>query len=101
MDARGGRVRVKGPAGISRVARTRVIATDPPSALRGRAEIGRTTRATVRWRIESTGAGSTVTLTATVEQASALDRVLLLLGGRSWLGRLFRHAVERLDAVLP
>jgi hypothetical protein len=100
MDATGGRVRVKGPAGISRVARTRVVAADPPTSLRGSAEIGRATKATVRWRIEPAGSGSTVTVTATVEHASRLDRLLLAFGGRWWLARLFRRAVGRLEGAL-
>jgi hypothetical protein len=100
MDATAGRVRVRGPMRISRLARTRVVAADPPSALRGTAEIGRKTKAVVRWRIVAARHGSTVTVTATVEQASALDRLLLALGGTWWLRRLFRNAVGRLDGVL-
>jgi hypothetical protein len=100
MTESGGRVRVKGPLGISRVASTRVEAAESPSALRGSAEIGRRTKATVRWTIDPADAGSAVTVAAMVERASRLDRVLLALGGTWWLRRLFRNAVGRLDTAM-
>jgi hypothetical protein len=100
VEPDGGRVRIVGPLGISRVARTRVVATDEPSNLRGTAEIGAGTRATVRWQIEPVAGGSRVTLAAQVDRASALDCALLALGGRWWLRRIFQSAAERLDAVL-
>jgi hypothetical protein len=96
----GGLVRITGPLGIFRVARTRVIAADEPTKLRGTAEIGRRTHAAVRWEIVPAGAGSRVTLSARVERTSALDRLLLALGGRRWLQQLFQSAVERLDSIL-
>jgi uncharacterized protein YndB with AHSA1/START domain len=99
-DAKGGRVRMVGPLGLGRVARTRVVAADPDTALRGSAELGGGTRATVRWDIAPHERGSRVTLAATIDHASPLDRVLLALGGRAWLERLFSSAVRRLDAVL-
>jgi hypothetical protein len=34
-DARGGRVRIRGPLGLSRVARTRVLAAEEPRGSRG------------------------------------------------------------------
>jgi hypothetical protein len=35
-----------------------------------------------------------------VERASPFDRVLLAVGGRWWLARLVRRAVERLGAAI-
>jgi carbon monoxide dehydrogenase subunit G len=98
-DAAGGRVRIRGPFGLARVARTRVVAADEPRRLEGRAEIGRATVGRVRWEIEPDGAGSRVSLAATVEKASPVDRLLLASGGAWWLRRIFAEAVERLGDV--
>jgi hypothetical protein len=101
MNEGGGVVRVRGPLGLSRVARTKVVAAEPPSTLRGRAELGRRTVGAVRWEITPSVPGTShVRFTAEVERASALDRVLLACGGRWWLVRIVRTAVQRLDAVL-
>jgi uncharacterized protein YndB with AHSA1/START domain len=98
-DARGGRVRMVGPLGLGRTARTRVVEAEAPSRLRGSAELG-ATRAAVRWDIEPVRDGSLVRLSAAVERASVFDRVLLAAGGRAWLERLFASAVSRVDRVL-
>lgn len=100
IEAGGGRVRMRGPLGLSREARTRVIAAEPHTTLRGTAEVGRTTRGAVRWDIEPHARGSRVTFSAVVERASLADRVLLALGGRRWLAGLFRNAVLRLGAEM-
>jgi hypothetical protein len=101
MDSSGGVVRVRGPLGISRVARTRVVGTQRPSLLTGTAGIGRGTEGAVRWEIAEIVPGtSRVRFSAHVERASTLDRVLLTLGGRWWLARIVRRAVARLGAVL-
>ena len=99
-DGRGGRVRIAGPLGLGRVARTRVIAMELDAALRGTAELSGGTRAAVRWDIAPHESGSRVTLGAQVEHASPTDRFLLALGGRRWLERMFARAVSRLDEVL-
>jgi hypothetical protein len=102
----GGRVRLLGPLGLSRVARTRVLEAEPPEngrpgLLRGLAELGSTTRGRVAWDVAARPAGgSEVTLRAEVERASPLDRALLSLGGRAWLQRIFDGAVETLASVL-
>ena len=101
MRADGGCVRVRAPLGISRVARTRVVAAERPSLLRGAAEIGRGTRGAVRWEIAPASNGSHVRFSAQVEQATLLDRVLLACGGRWWLGRIVTAAVERLGTSIP
>ena len=98
-DAAGGRVRIRGPFGTSRVARTRVEEAVPASRLRGRAEIGRGTVGEVRWTIAPSGEGSRVTLAADVVSTAAVDRALLALGGRWWLGRMFAEALEQLGRV--
>ena len=102
----GGRVRVKGPLGLSREARTKVLAADPPGAttpgrLLGRADVGRATVGRVGWEIERRpGEGTDVRLRAEVERASPADRALLALGGGHWLARVFRRAVANLAHVL-
>src|SRR3954447_18760895 len=91
-------VRLRGPLGVRRTARTRVLSAEGPHALDGEARVGRRTLGCVRWRLEPDGAGTLVTLTATVERAGALDRVLLALGGRHWLRARLADALERLAA---
>jgi hypothetical protein len=92
----GGHLRIRGPLGISREARTEVVSTGAPAHLRGRAEIGRRTVGSVAWDVEPAGSGSLVTLSARVERASLLDSALLALGGRRWLRRRFEHVLETL-----
>jgi hypothetical protein len=97
----GGRVRMRGPFGLSRVADTRVLearepTSDLPGELSGRADIGGTV-GRVHWQIEPSDGGSKVTLSAWVERARPLDRALLALGGRWWLQRIFENAVRQLD----
>lgn len=100
MDASGGRVRMVGPFGVGRVAHTRVVSAEPHSRLRGTADLDGGTHAAVSWDIDPVATGSRVTLAALVERASALDRVLLTIGGRWWLERMFRRAVQRLADVV-
>ena len=85
--ARGGRVRVRGPLGISRTAQTRVAVADPPHAIAGTAAIGRRTEAQVRWTLAPEGESTRVRLEAAVQRAGARDAVRLGSGGRRWLGR--------------
>jgi deazaflavin-dependent oxidoreductase (nitroreductase family) len=100
----GGRVRLKGPLGISRQARTRVVAAQAPvrsqpGRLAGSAQIGGGTRARVSWRIDEHESGSVIALAGVVDRASLLDRVLLVIG-RWWLQRTFESALFNLDALL-
>jgi uncharacterized protein YndB with AHSA1/START domain len=92
----GGRVRIRGPLGIRRTATTRVLTALPTTAMQGGAWIGALTHARVKWRLEPGGAGTRVALHATVQDASALDRLLLALGGRRWMQRRFESTLERL-----
>ncbi len=102
----GGRVRIRGPLGVSREARTRVLAAEAPEGgnagrLAGRADIGRATIGRVSWEIVPRGeASSLVTLAAVVERASVADRVLLALGGGWWLNRIFERTLATLAAIL-
>jgi len=101
MDTAGGRVRVRGPLGLSRVAHTAVVRTERPRLLTGTAVVGRGTRGAVRWEIDPMVPGtSLVRFSAQVERASPVDRVVLACGGRWWLARIVSRAVQRLGAVL-
>jgi uncharacterized protein YndB with AHSA1/START domain len=95
-DRSGGRVRIRGPFGLSRRARTRVLEAEEPREVRGRADVGRGTIGSVRWLVEPHDGGSRVTLAAEVERASLLDRAILALGGRVLLRRGFAEAIEQL-----
>lgn len=95
----GGRVRIRGPLGVGRVARTRVEEVSAPERLRGRADVG-ATAAAVCWTLEPAGAHTHVTLAAEVVRATALDRMLLAAGGGWWLRRRFAATLARLDALL-
>lgn len=101
----GGRVRLKGPLGIAREARTWVLSAQPPAdgapgRLAGRADIGTATTGRVSWDIAAgQDGGSLVSLAAVAERVSLLDRALLLCG-RWWLQRTFERALVNLDRIL-
>ena len=95
--ARGGVVRMRGPLGIHRAARTRVVEADPPTRLAGSAEVGASTVARVSWTLQPAGDRTRVRLEATVDRASALDHALLALGGRRWLERRFATILQTLE----
>lgn len=93
----GGRVRMRGPLGVHRTAVTSLDEIRAPEAIGGTAHVGARTRARVTWTLGLDGGTSTVvTLSAKVEQASPLDRLLLAGGGRAWLESRF----ERILATL-
>jgi hypothetical protein len=94
-------VRLTGPLGIERMASTKLLQTRLANSIAGQARIGKRTVASVRWCVEENGAGSVVTLSATVDAASPIDRMVLILGGGRWLARRFDAALERLSELLP
>lgn len=94
--ADGGRVRLRGPLWVRRTAATRVLAPDPPRSMVGVAELGGGTRAFVRWELSGMDRATRVRLEATIERTGRLDRILLRLGGRSWLERRFGAVLQRL-----
>ncbi|MFL5828023.1 MAG: SRPBCC domain-containing protein [Thermoleophilaceae bacterium] len=97
----GGRVRVRGPAGISRVADTTIDSVDPPHTISGTARVGEETTAGVSWQLEDDGDdGTHVRITATVLEASPGDRLLLTLGGQAWLERSFGRILDALEEQL-
>jgi hypothetical protein len=95
----GGCVRLCGPLGLRRTARTLVLLADPPARLEGNAELGRT-RARVSWTLHEHADGTLVRLRANIERAGAGDRLLLALGGRAWLRRRFAATLAHLAATV-
>jgi hypothetical protein len=67
-----------------------------PRTLTGIAQVGTRTRAHVTWGLELNADGTSVTLSASVEQASPLDRLLLAAGGRAWLESRFERILSTL-----
>ena len=96
----GGIVRLRGPIGVRRTARLRVLTAEAPRYINGAAEIGERTVATVRWLLDRRGADTSVSLSAWVERAGLLDSVLLAVGARRWLSRRFEDTLNRLVATL-
>jgi hypothetical protein len=94
-----GRVRIRGPLGIRRTARTTVVGAEPPLAMHGTAEVGGTTKAAISWSFADRGELTEVRLEAEIERSAALDRLLLAVGGRMWLRRRFRSVLVNLLAV--
>ena len=104
-DPAGGRIRLKGPLGLSREARTSVVAAEPPEGgppgrVSGIAEVGSASVGRVTWTLVPHEAGTSVRLSAAVERASRFDRLLLGLGGEIWLRRLFSRALANLETAL-
>ena len=99
VESDGGRVRMRGPLGIARTARTTVEEALPNSRLRGRADLGDTV-GRVAWDIEPADSGSRVSLSARVDRAGVFDRTLLALGGEAYLRRIFARTLENLEREL-
>lgn len=90
---------IRGPFGIRRRALTRIDSSSEPYLISGTANLGPRTTVSVRWELRPIGRRSTlVVLRATVSSSSALDRMLLRLGGAAWMRRLFTNTLELLAA---
>ncbi len=92
----GGEVRLHGPLGLSRTARTTVDRVEEPRLIEGTAHIGDHTVGRVSWTFTGEGSGTMVTLRAELVEASAADRAVWDLGGRRWLEGRLRVTLERL-----
>jgi hypothetical protein len=97
IDDASGRVRIHGPLGLRRTARTTVVDASPSHVMHGTAELSGGTLARVAWELGEDAGGTTVRLSAQVERASLSDRVLLALGGEAWMRRRFAKILDRLD----
>jgi carbon monoxide dehydrogenase subunit G len=93
----GGRVRMCGPLGVHRTAITSLDYVREPEAIAGTARVGTRTRARVTWTLEpGDDAHTRVSLSAHVEDAAPLDRLLLAAGGRAWLESRFKRILATL-----
>jgi hypothetical protein len=95
-----GVVRLRGPLGLRRTARTTVTAARAPRLIIGTAEIAGGTRARVSWTLAQRLGQTRVRLAAEIENARGLDRLLLALGARRWLERRFQETLAALAAEL-
>lgn len=99
-DRQGGRIVIAAPFGLRRTAETTLTTLEEPHRLGGVAQVGRSTRAHVQWRVEHRWTGARVVLEAHIASAGVVDRALLAVGGRWWLRRAFQRTLERLDEAL-
>jgi uncharacterized protein YndB with AHSA1/START domain len=100
IEANRGRVRVHGPLGLRRTATTSVVDAEPTRVMHGTAELSGGTLARVAWTLTEEPGGTGVTLSAAVERANLGDRVLLALGGATWMRSRFAAILDRLDEEL-
>jgi len=92
-----GRVRIHGPLGLRRTARTTVVDAEPDHVIRGVAELSGGTRAVIAWDLSEDANGTAVRLSAEVSHAALPDQLLLTLGGQAWMTRRFDAILARLD----
>ena len=100
VGEKAGVIRLTGPLGLSRKARTEVLEAVRPTRVAGRADLRGGTVGLVAWDIRPEGSGSRVRLSAEIPQAWLPDRLFLFAGGRIWLRRLFTRALESLEKIL-
>lgn len=100
LNSSSGRVRMHGPLGLRRTATTTVVEARPSSLLRGTAALSGGTRAAIAWELREDAGGTSVKLSADLEQATAADRALLALGGAAWMRRHFAAILDRLAAAV-
>lgn len=93
-------VRLRGPLGLRRKARTCVLLSHAPRLIVGRAVVGRRTVARISWVLARGPSGSTdVELSAVIERLGALDGLVLLLGGKRLLEGHFEGALRLLAGL--
>ena len=95
LRADGGTVRVRGPLGLRRTVSTQLDTLEPPRRVSGLAHSG-ATRAAISWDLSPSDGGTLVTLRADLLEAGPLDRLVLALGGRAWMGGRFAATLQRL-----
>jgi uncharacterized protein YndB with AHSA1/START domain len=96
----GGVVRLNGPLGVQKTARTAVRSATFPHELSGKAWDGDGSSGTLTWRLAPDDERTLVTAELTVRAGSARDALLLAAGGRAWLRRCLTTAIGRL-ALTP
>lgn len=98
INGGGGEVAIHGPLGLRRTARTTVVDATPSTVLHGTAELSGGTLARVAWELSEDGTGTRVRLSAEVDRATSLDRLLLAAGARHWMKRRFRAILAQLES---
>ena len=93
----GALVRLRGPAGLRRSARTSVVHSRAPESIVGLAVTNSGSRGVIRWSIRAAGTGSIVEVLTRADMLAPLDALLLALGGRRWLARSLELALAALD----
>jgi hypothetical protein len=96
--AQGAVVRLRGPLGLRRTARTRVDVAEPDTRLAGHAQTANGTRAAVEWNLRPAGTGTRVDLCVALAGARLGDRLLWAVIGRAWTQRRLAATLERLAA---
>jgi uncharacterized protein YndB with AHSA1/START domain len=99
--AHGGMVRIRGPLGLGRIARTRVVHAQPNTSIAGTASVGERTEARVHWTLTPVSEGTLVRLEATVDRTGRSEAILLSAGGRRWLEGRFASILDTLARRLP
>jgi uncharacterized protein YndB with AHSA1/START domain len=92
----GGHVRIRGPLGLQRTARTVVVDAEPDHVIHGTAVLSGGTVARIAWHLSEDAKGTAVRLSGEVEHAAPVDRVLLSLGGAAWMRRRFDRILSTL-----
>lgn len=92
-----GRMLLRGPLGVRRLAVTRTESWREPSSIAGTARLGARTRVRVSWELHAPDRDTThVVLRAEVRSLAPLDGLLLRAGGGAWVRRLFASTLELL-----
>jgi hypothetical protein len=92
----GGHVRIRGPLGLQRTARTIVVDSTADQVIHGTAELSGGTVARIAWHLNEDVGGTSVRLSGEVERAAPLDRLLLWLGGAAWMRGRFERILGTL-----
>jgi hypothetical protein len=92
-------LRVRGPLGLRRRARARIVATAEPSHVITSVALGRTV-VRFRWTLSALPASTGVELTAEIPAIGLLDRALLAAGGRRTIARRLHAALATLAEVV-
>ena len=99
-DREGAVLRLRGPRGLRRTVRTRITDARPSRELAGRATTDDGSVAIIRWSLTPRGERTHVRLEADIRRTSAVDRVLLALGGEAWLEFALALALGRLEGCV-
>jgi len=97
----GGAIVLRGPLGLRRTVRTRVALRQAPTRLAGSALADSGTEAHVSWTLRAQGDATTIVeLSAVLGPIARRDRLLLAIGGRRRIRRLFAATLRRLATEL-